>query len=213
MVVRALLAVLILSGCGGIYPDPNAIEPAVAVDSRAYRAAIRERTVLLAQHCGGALKGWGTAVLLEAQRGVTAGHVVELGEGCGLLATDMSGNLSGVVVVSVDEDRDQAIIELPQLPASALRTKVREPEWGERIACAGFSFQPIKPRTQMLSMTHGTVATTPAEGMPDGYFRTTAPALPGHSGGGCWGSDGALLLIVQAGHFQFEGYIYGRPVR
>lgn len=188
--------------------------PAVAEGQPANTEDLRLRTLLIERHCGGTLKGWGTAVLLGNQRAVTAAHVAtfdsDLETGCGLVATNSHGVMSAVIVARTDEDLDFAWLTLPQLPATAIETRVRAPLWGERVACVGYSFQPTQSMSQMLSLTHGTVATTPAEGMPHEFYRITAPMLPGHSGGGCWGSDGALLLIVQAGHFDYEGYVYGR---
>lgn len=97
-----------------------------------------------------------------------------------------------------------------------------EPFTGEDIWAAGYPTQMASPRSVILSITKGTLATknVPIGGnsSKNGYFhRVTSQVYFGNSGGGVWTKEGKLLGIVVAlyageGKVPYEGYYYVKPV-
>lgn len=172
-----------------------------------------DKAALVSVKCDGELKGWGSAAQMTAQTFVTAFHVVDIREGCMLTVTHRGLEMPGIVY-ETDEDRDIATIYVASAMGGFTATQTRMPRLGEDIVCVGYGWVPVNRMVPALSVTKGNIAALDLAG---DYVRFTAPSMPGSSGGGCWGRDGQLVLIVQAGSFPhgipMDGMYYGRPVR
>jgi len=174
-------------------------------------ALSQDRAVLVEVMCDGERRGWGTGVMLTAQSILTAEHVVDSPE-CSYVVTGNVGHRMPVRILEADVDRDMAILYIPQWTKHIRPTETRKPVLGEWIQCTGYGWMAMangrnNNEKPALSTVPGWVVTTD---LMDGFYRFTAPSTQGLSGGGCWGADGKLVLIVQRGRFPSDGDYYGR---
>lgn len=174
-----------------------------------------DKSVLVELRCAGELQGWGSGTWMTGQTVVTADHVTNnVPAGCSLTVKHY-GKTMGAQVIKRDIERDISTLFIPAAHSAPMQTITREPLLGENITCVSYGVVMVDRLTPHLSVTKGNIA---GFGLPGGYVRFTAPAMPGSSGGGCFAdSDRALVLVIQAGHFPWgvpiDGMYYGRSVR
>lgn len=132
-----------------------------------------------------------------------------------------SENKVEATLVVKDDHRDLAVLEVNA--DLGLNTELEvDPFTGEDIWAAGYPVQKASPRSVLLSITKGTLATknVPVYGNArnNGYFhRVTSQVYFGNSGGGVWTKEGKLIGIVVALYagerkVPYEGYYYVKPV-
>ena len=130
-------------------------------------------------------------------------------------------NKKAAIILVKDDHRDLAVLEVDG--DLGINTKLElDPFTGEDIWAAGYPVQKASPRSVILSITKGTLATknVPVYGNSkgNGYFhRVTSQVYFGNSGGGVWTKEGKLLGIVVAlyageSKVPYEGYYYVKPV-
>lgn len=180
--VAALIAALL--GCGSAPPPAVTVTVTQPVVDIGIATALKHTA--LADDLGCTVVDVGGGVVVTAKHCVDeleAGAMTEVG-----------------VVVYQDEKLDFALLyDLSKAEHS--NVEMRAPKFGERVYTVGYPVQ-LATRTQELTVTDGLFA-GPAGN--DGELRITAPIYFGNSGGGCWGTDGALVGITVSGFLDLPG--------
>jgi len=178
----------------------------------------------------------GTGVIVRSYNNksyiFTAAHVVEVDDAaekkwftCKIYVqksadAGSSDNEMIAAVVVEDTHRDIAVLEVKK--DLGVNTELEtDPFTGEDVWAVGYPVQKASPRSIVLSVTKGTLATknVPGSGSArrNGYYhRITSQIYYGNSGGGVWTKEGKLVGIVvimyTVSGVPYEGYYYIRPV-
>ncbi len=150
-------------------------------------------------------------------------HTIHMKEGC--TAVDMGAGMVVTAKHCVDELKPgddtsvgMVVYQAPLADFAVLfdtarldnpRPKLRSALVGERLYVVGYPMQ-LATREQALTVTEGIFAGPLDE---ENQERITAAVYFGNSGGGCWGTDGALLGITVAGFMHYQGMSFMVPAK
>ena len=225
----------------------NELQQSKRSDNQQLMSYIKDRTVLVLVDCTpkkgvvilGVNKpekvgdGWGTGIIVRSTEGrsylFTAAHVVEFKDKknakhftcvISIQPADDAGTEDGKIVATIvakSTSRDVAVLRVPV--DLGINTNLEINTFtGEDVWAAGFPVQKMSRKTQILSITKGTLATklVPARNVGH-YHRVTSQVYFGNSGGGIWSKEGKLIAIVSSlfangDNVPYEGYYYAKPV-
>jgi len=177
--------------------------------SKSYLDYAQDRTVLVYRTCeDGVGDGWGSGVIWEGNKVVTAEHLVDDREGC-TFAVSRAGEDSYPATVAKEDTRtDLALLNVAHdygVTVSFARSKL-----GEAIVVVGYPAQLLDRGNQYLSILYGYISTKNVliESEKRYVDRISAPIYFGNSGGPVFNSVGQVVGIVSAGHMHVQGYFY-----
>lgn len=169
--------------------------------------SLAARTVRITAHCTGVQQpGWGSGVIIQTGIVATAAHVLK--PGCELRAR-------GVVArpAAIDLEADVALLVAPGLPPWA-QVEASVPYTGQWVVTVGFPAQLLDQARPYMSVSPGYLATDLGR-----WYRVTAPAYYGNSGGGVFDDRGRLVGLFVAMHTAapidapVDGMYYAAPAR
>lgn len=180
-----------------------------ANSSESYLDYIQDRTVLVSKKCEDKSKnGWGSGVIIEGNKVLTAEHVIDERENCSIFIRRGKEDKFQALVIKEDAKVDLALLVVAHdYKVNTLTAKSR---LGEAIVVVGYPAQLLDRGTPYLSILYGNISTKNVLAKKQNRYvdRISAPIYFGSSGGPAFNSAGQVIGIVSAGHMKVEGYFY-----
>lgn len=200
-----IFAIILLAFCLFVAPTNNIQADA----SESYLDYVKERTVLVYRSCEKKSEnGWGSGVIIDGNKVLTAEHVVDDLEGCEILIKRGDEPFYYSAIEKEDKRLDLALLVVAHdygVTVSFARSKL-----GEAITVVGYPTQLIDRSKLYLSVLYGYISTKNILSAGENRYvdRISAPIYFGNSGGPVFNSVGQVVGIISSGHMDVQGYFY-----